>query len=59
MLRAFEAAGRTGSMRAAAEDIGVSHTVVSRHVRNLVHWFSQKLVRTGPRGDELTPEGET
>ena len=59
MLRAFEAAGRTGSMRAAAEDIGVSHTVVSRHVRNLEHWFNQKLVRTGPRGVELTPEGET
>ena len=59
MLRAFEAAGRTGSMRAAAEDIGVSHTVVSRHVQNLEHWFSRKLVRTGPRGVELTPEGET
>lgn len=59
MIRAFEAAGRTGSMRRAAEDIGVSHTVVSRHVRNLEHWLGCQLVRTGPRGVELTREGET
>lgn len=58
MLRAFEAAGRTGSMRRAAEDIGVSHTVVSRHVKNLEHWLGCKLVRTGPRGLDLTSEGE-
>lgn len=58
MLRAFEAAGRTGSMRRAAEDIGVSHTVISRHVRNLEHWIGRKLARTGPRGVELTAEGE-
>lgn len=58
MLRAFEAAGRTGSMRRAAEDIGVSHTVISRHVRNLEHWMGRKLATTGPRGVELTAEGE-
>ena len=45
-------------MRRAAEDIGVSHTVISRHVRNLEHWLGRKLVRTGPRGVELTAEGE-
>lgn len=59
MLRAFEAAGRTGSMRRAADDIGVSHTVVSRHVRNLELWMGRKLVLTGPRGVQLTAEGET
>lgn len=58
MIRAFEAAGRTGSMRRASEDIGVSHTVISRHVRNLEHWLGRKLVRTSPRGVELTAEGE-
>lgn len=58
MIRAFEAAGRTGSMRRASEDIGVSHTVISRHVRNLEHWLGRKLVRTSPRGVELTTEGE-
>ena len=46
-------------MRRAAEDIGVSHTVVSRHVANLEHWIGRKLVQTGPRGVRLTPEGET
>jgi LysR family transcriptional regulator, glycine cleavage system transcriptional activator len=59
MMRAFEAAGRTGSMRRAADDIGVSHTVVSRHVRNLEHWLGLKLVRAGPRGVQLTIDGES
>lgn len=59
MLRAFEAVARMGSMRKAADDIGVSHTVVSRHVRNLEHWMGQKLVAATPRGVALTPQGET
>lgn len=57
MVRAFEAVGRTGSMRRAAEDISISHTVVSRHVRNLEAWMGVKLVDAGPRGAALTPEG--
>lgn len=59
MLRAFEAVARMGSMRKAADDIGVSHTVVSRHVRNLEHWMGQKLVAATPRGVVLTAQGET
>lgn len=59
MLRAFEAAGRTGSMRKAAGDIGISHTVVSRHVRNLEAWLGWELLEAGPRGVELTPEGQS
>lgn len=59
MLRAFEAVARMGSMRRAADDIGVSHTVVSRHVRNLEHWMGVKLVSATPRGVVLTPQGET
>ncbi|MBU1304948.1 MAG: LysR family transcriptional regulator [Alphaproteobacteria bacterium] len=59
MLRAFEAVARMGSMRKAADDIGVSHTVVSRHVRNLEHWMNLKLVTATPRGVVLTPQGET
>ena len=58
MLRAFEAVARMGSMRRAADDIGVSHTVVSRHVRNLEHWMGQKRVAATPRGVVLTPQGE-
>jgi LysR family transcriptional regulator, glycine cleavage system transcriptional activator len=58
MVRAFEATGRMGTMRKAADDISVSHTVVSRHVRNLEAWIDRKLVITGPRGVVLTKEGE-
>lgn len=58
MVRAFEAVGRTGSMRKAAVDIHVSHTVVSRHVRNLEAWIGVKLVDAGPHGATLTREGE-
>jgi LysR family transcriptional regulator, glycine cleavage system transcriptional activator len=58
MLRAFEAAARTGSMRQAGNDIGVSHTAISRHVRNLEAWTGRKLLVTSPRGATLTQEGE-
>lgn len=56
-LKAFEAVGRLGSVRRAAEALTVSHTVVGRHVRNLEDWVGVKLVHTGPHGTELTPEG--
>ncbi|MFK0206407.1 LysR substrate-binding domain-containing protein [Agrobacterium sp. NPDC090283] len=57
-LRAFEATCRTGSMRRAADDIGVDHTVISHHNRNLQSWMKCKLLHTGKRGVTLTPEGE-
>lgn len=57
MVRAFEAVGRTGSMRKAADDIGVSHTVVSHHLRNLESWLNASLIERSPRGVTLTPEG--
>jgi len=56
-LRAFEAVARCASMRKAADDLSVCHTVVSRHVRNLEGWFGTRLVETGPRGIRLTEEG--
>jgi LysR family glycine cleavage system transcriptional activator len=58
MIRAFQAAGRMGSMRKAADDLGVSHSVVSRHVKNLEFWMAVKLVVSSPRGLRLTREGE-
>lgn len=58
MLRAFEATVRTGSMRQAGDDVGVSHTAISRHVRNLEAWTGRKLLVTSPRGAKLTQEGE-
>ncbi|BCH29886.1 LysR family transcriptional regulator [Mesorhizobium sp. L-8-10] len=59
MLRAFEATARTGSMRKAASDIGISHTVISRHVRSLELWIGWKLLTAGPRGVDLTQEGQS
>jgi DNA-binding transcriptional LysR family regulator len=56
-VRAFEAVGRLASMRRAAVDLGVCHTVVSRHVRNLEAWLDTRLVESGPRGVVLTEEG--
>jgi len=58
MLRAFEAAGRMGSMRKAAGDIGLSHTVVSRHIQNLEAWLGTKLLTAGPGGVTLTQDGK-
>ena len=58
MVRAFEAAARTGTMRKAADDIGISHTVISRHVRLLEEWMRVKLLIAGPRGIILTTEGK-
>lgn len=57
MVRAFEAVGRLSSMRKAADELAVCHTVVSRHVRNLEAWFGARLVERSPRGIQLTEEG--
>jgi len=46
-------------MRKAASDIGISHTVVSRHIQNLEAWIGWKLLTAGPRGVTLTPEGQS
>jgi DNA-binding transcriptional LysR family regulator len=56
-LRAFDAVGRTQSVRAAGDELAVSHTVVSRHVHNLEDWLGVKLVEPRGRGLALTPEG--
>lgn len=56
-LRAFDALGRTGSVRAAGEELGVSHTVVSRHIRNLEERLQVRLIAPLGRGVALTPEG--
>jgi LysR family transcriptional regulator, glycine cleavage system transcriptional activator len=56
-LRAFEAVGRTGSMRAAADELAVSHTVVSRHIQNLQESVGVGLVRGQGRGVMLTEAG--
>ncbi len=56
-LRAFEAAGRHQSFSKAAEELGVSHSAVSRHVRGLELRLGVQLFRDLPRGVELTVAG--
>jgi DNA-binding transcriptional LysR family regulator len=57
-LRAFEAVGRTGSVRAAGDELAVSHTVVSRHLQNLQRNLGVALVRAEGRGIALTSAGQ-
>ncbi|MHB2169378.1 LysR substrate-binding domain-containing protein [Alsobacter sp. R-9] len=56
-LRAFEAVGRTGSLRAAGEELGISPTVVSRHLHNLQADLGVDLVSPQGRGVVLTEDG--
>jgi len=58
-LRAFESVGRTGSVRAAGDELAVSHTVVSRHLQNLQRSLGVALVRAEGRGIALTGAGQT
>ncbi|MBM6582729.1 LysR family transcriptional regulator [Microvirga sp. BT689] len=57
-LKAFEAVGRTRSVRAAGEELSVSPTVVSRHLHNLQNDLGVELVEPQGRGLSLTPAGE-
>ncbi len=56
-LRAFEAVGRHRSVRKAAEELGIDHTVVSRHLRSLQTLLDVQLVRTSRQGVALTTAG--
>ena len=54
-LRALEAAGRRGSLSAAAKELGVSVGAISRHVTLLEEHFGRTMLRRGPAGVEPTP----
>jgi len=56
-LRAFEAAGRHQSFSRAAEELGVSHSSISRHVRGLEDRLGVQLFRDLPRGLALSTDG--
>jgi len=56
-LRAFEVMGRTGQATAAAEELNVTHSAVSRQVKSLEAALGVRLF-TGPKHRlELTPAG--
>lgn len=56
-LRAFEAAGRHQSFSRAAEELRVSHSSISRHVRGLEDRLGVQLFRDLSRGLVLTEDG--
>ena len=56
-LRAFDAAGRHQSFSLAAQELNVSHSAISRHVRGLEARLGVQLFRDLPRGVELTRDG--
>lgn len=58
-LRAFEAAARTGSYVAAAEELRVSPAAVSQQVRNLEEFLGKKLFMRFNNRVVLTDAGQT
>jgi LysR family glycine cleavage system transcriptional activator len=54
-LRAFEAAARLGSFKAAAIELHVTHGAVSQHVRLLEEWLCAPLFERHNRRVVLTP----
>lgn len=57
-LRAFEAAGRLGSFKAAARELNVTQTAVSHLVRLLEQRLGYALFRRKPNRLELTTQGQ-
>jgi LysR family glycine cleavage system transcriptional activator len=57
-LRAFEAAARALSFKDAAEELGLTPTAISHHIRLLEDHCGVKLFRRRPRPLALTPAGE-
>lgn len=59
LLRAFEAAGRSGSFRSAASELGLTPSAVSHAIRKLEDQLGARLFRRQARAIELTTEGQT
>lgn len=57
-LRAFEAAGRLESFRAAAEELHVTPSTISHHIGDLETQLQVPLFQRGGNGVRLTREGE-
>lgn len=58
VLRAFEAASRTGSFRAAAAELNLSPSAVSHAIRKLERTLGTVLFERDGRAVHLSPEGE-
>lgn len=56
-LRALEAVARLEGFGRAAEELGVTQSAVSQHVRALEEWTGRRLLRRGPRRSTPTLDG--
>jgi len=56
-VRAFEAVGRLGGIRAAAAVLGIDHSVVSRHLRHLEDFVGVALIQREGGALHLTEVG--
>ncbi|MDH3662946.1 MAG: LysR substrate-binding domain-containing protein [Alphaproteobacteria bacterium] len=56
-LRMFEAVVRHGGFRRAAEQLGVTQSAVSQHVRKLEIWTGSTLLIRGARNSKPTADG--
>lgn len=56
-LKAFESAGRLGSFRAAADELHVTASAISHHVRSLEHRLGRPLFERTGNSVRLTAEG--
>ncbi len=57
-IRVFEAAGRTGSFTAAAQEVGLTQAAVSQRIGHLESRIGARLFTRQARGVTLTVEGE-
>jgi len=59
-LRAFAMVHALGGVRAAARELGVAHSSVSRHLAELERWLGVRLIdaSAGQRGIVFTAQGE-
>lgn len=58
LVRSFEAAGRTGSFKAASLELGLSASAVSHSIRRLEDFLGTKLFERHGRGLQLNPDGQ-
>ena len=57
-LRALEAVLRTGGLRPAAVDLGVTPAAVGQHIRNLEEYLGLSLLSRHPTGSHPTPDAQ-
>jgi DNA-binding transcriptional LysR family regulator len=57
-IRIFLSVTRNGSIRAAAQSLGVNHATVSRRITNLEQQLGVRLFEKLPSGYQITPAGE-